>query len=92
MSKRVYFLAHGGVVQGVGFRYFVQKKAVEYHVTGWVRNTDDNKVEGEAQGNADSVSQFLKHVDDGPRHAHVVRLDKKDLDIIDGEDRFQVRH
>ncbi len=24
--------------------YFTQKRAVEYNLTGWVRNTDNNKV------------------------------------------------
>ncbi|KAK1449824.1 acylphosphatase [Colletotrichum melonis] len=49
MVKRIYFLAHGGQVQGVGFRdavdrYFTQKRATEYGLTGWCRNTDNNKV------------------------------------------------
>ncbi|KAH6998133.1 hypothetical protein BKA56DRAFT_566905 [Ilyonectria sp. MPI-CAGE-AT-0026] len=44
MAKRVYFVAHGGIVQGVGFRYFTRRRAQEYGVTGWCRNTPDNKV------------------------------------------------
>ncbi|KAK3937099.1 Acylphosphatase-like domain-containing protein [Diplogelasinospora grovesii] len=91
MVKRVYFLAHGGKVQGVGFRYFTQKRAVEYNLTGWVRNTDNNKVEGEAQGPEDSLAKFLKDIDKGPRHAHVVRLDKEDRDVVEGEESFEVR-
>ncbi|KAK3693867.1 acylphosphatase [Podospora appendiculata] len=91
MVKRVYFLAHGGVVQGVGFRYFTQKRANEYNLTGWVRNTDNNKVEGEAQGDEDAVKSFLKDVDKGPKHAHVVKLSKEDRDAVDGETGFVVR-
>jgi acylphosphatase len=30
-----------GRVQGVGFRYFVQGKAVELGLDGWTRNLDD---------------------------------------------------
>ncbi|KAK4218717.1 Acylphosphatase-like domain-containing protein [Rhypophila decipiens] len=89
--KRVYFLAHGGMVQGVGFRYFTQKRAVEYKLSGWVRNTDDNKVEGEAQGEETGIKDFLKDVDKGPRGAHVVRLDKEDRDVVEGENGFHVR-
>ncbi|KAK3394593.1 Acylphosphatase-like domain-containing protein [Podospora didyma] len=91
MVKRVYFLAHGGMVQGVGFRYFTQKRAVEYNLTGWVRNTDMNQVEGEAQGEDDAVQSFLKDVDKGPKHSHVVRLDKEDRDVVEGETDFSVR-
>ncbi|KAH7162980.1 acylphosphatase [Dactylonectria estremocensis] len=91
MAKRVYFLAHGGTVQGVGFRYFTRKRALEYGITGWCRNTPNNKVEGEAQGDDDVMIKFLKDVDNGPRHATVVRLDKEDRDVVEGEDSFEVR-
>ncbi|EJT81871.1 acylphosphatase [Gaeumannomyces tritici R3-111a-1] len=90
--KRVYFLAHGGAVQGVGFRYFTRKQAVQHEITGWVRNTPNNKVEGEAQGEEAALSVFLKDVDKGPRGAHVARLDKEDRDVVDGEAGFEIRH
>ncbi|KAB5530474.1 acylphosphatase [Coniochaeta sp. 2T2.1] len=82
--KRVYFLAHGGMVQGVGFRYFTQKRAAEYKLTGWV--------EGEAQGDHEAILSFLKDVDQGPRHSHVVRLDQEDREVVEGETEFRVRH
>ena len=34
-----------GKVQGVGFRYFSQMKAVQYGVTGWAKNLSDGSVE-----------------------------------------------
>ncbi|KAL1862696.1 hypothetical protein VTK73DRAFT_6686 [Phialemonium thermophilum] len=89
-NRRVYFLVHG-VVQGVGFRYFAQKRAVEYQLTGWIRNTENGKVEGEAQGPADAIKTFIKDIDNGPRHARVVKLDIKDLDLKEGENGFEVR-
>jgi len=49
------------------------------------------QVEGEAQGDEASLKEFLKDVDKGPRHSHVVRLDKEDRDVIDGETDFLVR-
>ncbi|ROW11582.1 hypothetical protein VMCG_01314 [Cytospora schulzeri] len=92
MTRRVYFLAHGGMVQGVGFRFFVRKQATEYGLTGWVRNTPNNKVEGEAQGEDSIIKTFLKDVDAGPRGAKVVKLDTEDRDVLDGETGFEVRH
>ncbi|POS70047.1 acylphosphatase [Diaporthe helianthi] len=84
MTKRVYFVAHGGMVQGVGFRYFTRKQANAHGITGWV--------EGEAQGNEDVLQTFLKDVDTGPPGSKVVKLDKEDRDVVDGETGFEVRH
>jgi acylphosphatase len=39
-----------GRVQGVGFRWFVQREAAEIGLRGWVRNTDDGHVEVLAAG------------------------------------------
>lgn len=49
------------------------------------------KVEGEAQGEEDAVMAFLKHVNNGPRHSQVVRLDKEDREVVDGEVEFEIR-
>ncbi|QUC18719.1 uncharacterized protein UV8b_02960 [Ustilaginoidea virens] len=91
MARRVYFVAHGGTVQGVGFRYFTRKKAEELGITGWCRNTPDNKVEGEAQGDEEALGQFLGCVDEGPRHAVVVRLTREERDAAEGETGFSIR-
>ncbi|UNI14745.1 Acylphosphatase [Purpureocillium takamizusanense] len=91
MPQRFYFVAHGGVVQGVGFRYFTREKAREYGVTGWCRNTSDNKVEGEVQGEDEALQKFFKDIDDGPRHAHVVQVTREDREAVDGEQSFSVR-
>ncbi len=44
-----------GRVQGVGFRWFVQREAAEIGLRGWVRNTDDGHVEIVAAGEPDAV-------------------------------------
>ncbi|KAM0564380.1 hypothetical protein ACHAPJ_000593 [Fusarium lateritium] len=89
MTKRVYFNVQGQV-QGVGFRYFTQKRAQEYGVTGWCRNTKDETVEGEAQASEDVLSRFFKDVDDGPRSARVTKVSQEDRQVVDGEDDFKV--
>ncbi|KAM3430506.1 hypothetical protein MY4824_007670 [Beauveria thailandica] len=54
MVKRVYFVALGGTVQGtyerhnVTARYFTRQKAQAYGLTGWCRNTPDNKASARA--------------------------------------------
>ncbi|KAM0216677.1 hypothetical protein ACHAPA_007628 [Fusarium lateritium] len=89
MTKRVFFAVEGRV-QGVGFRYFTQKKAQEYGVTGWCRNTKDETVEGEAQGNEEVLAKFFKDVDDGPRSARVTKVSQEERQLVDGENDFQV--
>ncbi|TRX97870.1 hypothetical protein FHL15_001080 [Xylaria flabelliformis] len=70
---------------GVFFRNFTQKEATKLSVTGWCRNTDDEK------GSPDAIKQFLKAIDEGPRHARVVKLDKEDRELVEGESQFEVR-
>uniref|UniRef100_A0A093W3F2 acylphosphatase n=1 Tax=Talaromyces marneffei PM1 TaxID=1077442 RepID=A0A093W3F2_TALMA len=92
-------LSNNGIDQGPiqsprdssSFRAFTQKRATEYGVTGWVRNTPDGRVEGEVQGEPDLVQKLLKDVDKGPRHAHVVKLEKGEVETLDDEESFEIR-
>ncbi|KAI2833323.1 hypothetical protein CBS63078_480 [Aspergillus niger] len=70
------------------YRDFTQKRATQYDVKGWVKNTHCGRVEGEAQGTEDSLQKFLKDINNGPRHAHVVKLEKKEIAPKDGEVEF----
>jgi acylphosphatase len=60
-----------GRVQGVGFRYFTQRVAVQHDISGWVRNSPDGRVEVEAEGDADAMHQFERQISTGPPGAHV---------------------
>jgi len=60
-----------GVVQGVGFRFFVQRRASRYGLTGWVRNLPDDRVEFVAEGERSMLEQLLKDIKIGPPSAHV---------------------
>jgi acylphosphatase len=63
----LHFLIQGRV-QGVGFRWFVQREASELELRGWVRNTEDGDVELRAS---------LRR---GPRGSRVDRLIEHTLD------------
>jgi acylphosphatase len=60
-----------GMVQGVGFRYFVQHHARQLGLTGWVRNLPNGRVEIMAEGNRDFVESFIVYVQRGPHSAVV---------------------
>jgi acylphosphatase len=64
-----------GDVQGVGFRYFVQRKARQLDLRGWVRNNDDGSVEVVAEGERAALEQLKRALDEGPRMARVDRVD-----------------
>jgi len=87
MSQRISFTVHGKV-QDVCFRDFTKQKAKAYNVTGFVKNESDGTVRGEAQGDADALSKLKKDLNQGPKAAHVVKLETKALEVKDGESSF----
>ena len=63
-----------GVVQGVGFRYFVFKLANDFGLKGIVKNLFDGKVYIEAEGNKEIIQQFMRDVEIGNRWSVVKRI------------------
>ena len=63
-----------GRVQGVGFRFYMQRKARELGVTGWVRNRRDGAVEAVVQGDADAVDAMSAWARRGPPSAVVAEV------------------
>lgn len=55
-----------GRVQGVGFRYFVQKHAAELGLEGWARNLADGRVEVYAVGSPEKLSNLAASLHAGP--------------------------
>jgi acylphosphatase len=72
--ERLHAVVHGDV-QGVGFRYFVQRKAQQLGLQGWVRNNDDGSVELVAEGGREALEQLKRALQEGPRMARVDRVE-----------------
>lgn len=53
-----------GRVQGVGFRYTTKKVALEFEVTGIVRNLADGRVEMLAEGGREELESFRDAIRD----------------------------
>jgi acylphosphatase len=60
-----------GLVQGVGFRFFVHRQASALGVKGWVRNLYNGDVEIEVEGDKLILEHFVAEIQAGPRAAWV---------------------
>jgi acylphosphatase len=65
-----------GVVQGVGFRWFVRERARRLGLAGWVRNLPDGSVEVLAAGDRGQLDLLRGELLRGPRGAVVESLDE----------------
>jgi acylphosphatase len=77
-AKAKHIIVHGRV-QGVGFRYFVQRAGGRLGLTGNVRNCEDGTVEIVAEGNARRLADFIEEVRKGPSLSQVRWLDINDI-------------
>jgi acylphosphatase len=68
-----------GRVQGVGFRWFVQREAAEIGLRGWVRNTDDGHVEVVAAGEPDQLKDLTLALGKGSRGSRVDQVIEHEL-------------
>jgi acylphosphatase len=80
-----------GRVQGVGFRWFVEREAHILKIVGWVRNNPDASVEVLAIGTRDQLSGLRSRLQEGPRAARVDDVEEFDAEPINGLTSFQVR-
>jgi acylphosphatase len=64
-----------GVVQGVGFRWFVRERARRLGLSGWVRNLPDGSVEVAAEGEAGQLVLLRAELRRGPDGAIVDALE-----------------
>jgi acylphosphatase len=60
-----------GRVQGVGFRFFVLRRALELGLDGWVANAADGSVHVRAEGPRDALDDLLARLASGPSGAWV---------------------
>ena len=79
-----------GRVQGVGFRYFVEREARALGVVGTVRNLDDGRVEVEAQGAAAELADLEGALWKGPRMADVRSVEAAEIASFKATD-FRMR-
>jgi acylphosphatase len=73
------YVVHGRV-QGVGFRYFVERVAQQLDLDGYVKNRADGSVEVYASGKTERLSEFRKRLWSGPSMARVENIEEHDTE------------
>ena len=81
-----------GRVQGVFFRDFVSRRAVELGLTGFVRNLRGGGVEVNAEGGRKQLEELISHLKVGPPAARVEKVATSWSEYTDGYTGFKVRY
>jgi acylphosphatase len=68
-----------GLVQGVGYRYFVMREAAALGVSGYARNLPDGRVEVIAEAGDDVLSDFEARLREGPSFASVSGVERSTI-------------
>jgi acylphosphatase len=89
MIARRYFIS--GDVQGVGFRFFVQRRAHQFpHLKGFVRNLYDGRVEVYAEGEEDQLTSLESALRQGPPGSTVDRLEVQEETVSNQYNDFRI--
>ena len=85
-EKRAEITANG-LVQGVGFRYFVIKNAENLELKGYTKNLFSGEVLTVVEGSRAKIEELFKRIKVGPSHASV-----KNCRIEWGESKNEFTH
>ena len=80
LVARRYFVR--GRVQGVGYRYFVERAAGELGLSGFARNLDDGRVEVYAIGPKDLLSELAGLLWKGPLMSSVRGVEELEAPVL----------
>lgn len=90
MSERVEVIVRG-VVQGVGYRYFVMQRVLGTGITGWVANGSRGEVLCTMEGDRALLEQVLSDLERGPASAIVKEVQAVWMPATGGFNEFSIR-
>ena len=82
----------GGLVQGVGFRYYVLSQAEILNLNGYVKNLYTGQVYSVVEGPKHLIDDFFKKLKIGPMHAQVRDASIRRTDNKKEFTRFEIRY
>ena len=83
LQTRRYLIS--GRVQGVGFRWFVEREAGLIGVAGWVRNCENGDVEVMATGTREQHGSLSRKLHEGPRAARVDHISESAAPLMEAQ-------
>ncbi len=89
VAARRYFVS--GYVQGVGFRFFVERVAAGLRLAGYTRNVADGRVEVYAIGAPEKLEELTGYLWRGPRLAKVRGIEEQAAPVLDYTD-FRIEY
>lgn len=78
LAKRFFV---SGRVQGVGYRFFVEREAARLGINGYAENLDDGRVKVYAIGSSDALAGLLIALRKGPTFSKVSSVDEESAQI-----------
>ena len=79
-DRRFVHVTIRGRVQGIGFRAFIERHALERALDGWVRNRADGSVDAVFSGAAPVIEEMLELCRKGPPGARIEELELREED------------
>lgn len=79
-----------GKVQGVGFRYYTNKRALEFDLKGYVKNMTDGSVFIEVEGEESAIKTFMAWCEKGPSWSRVKEVKKSEIPFV-GHSKFEIK-
>jgi acylphosphatase len=81
-----------GLVQGVGFRNFAQRRASLLGLGGYVMNLKDGRVRVHAEGRRELIEDLARHLEKGPPLSHVQRVTVRWIPASGRFPSFEIRY
>jgi acylphosphatase len=82
----------GNPVQGVFFRAYVEEKARDFNLTGWVANEADGTVAVVVEGPKNQVTELADACSSGPSRAHVEKVEAVEEPYTGEFEEFTIRY
>ena len=81
-----------GMVQGIGFRWFVQQTGRDFCLSGWVLNLLGGNVEIEVQGDETEVKRFIETVKNEHSQAVVSNMVIEPMSTMLSNAEFEIKY
>lgn len=79
-----------GMVQGVGYRRFAEKRALEIGLTGIVRNEQGGQVHLDVEGDKQRIEDFITMLRSGPTFSRVSEVRVRWFEYAGLYDEFRI--